>query len=245
MRRLTLIALAIGAAAILAACGSSDTEGLTGRDWQLTAITGKLPAYQGVIPAEQQARFQLRFNEDKSYNGTADCNQIAGKYSTGRNNSLNINPGISTLALCPDGSYGDLFAPALTRAGLRVAEGILTITLEDGRTMVSFSASPRDRVPSDRSHAAPTRRPRQGVTDPEAPVGADSYAHRGADRGANFRNRPGYPRPSRLRPRRPRRPSADRRPHYGADPRPHARAHAQADTCPDTGADPDSRRRSH
>ena len=39
MRKLTLIALAIGLAAALAACGSDSENQLVARPWQLTAIT--------------------------------------------------------------------------------------------------------------------------------------------------------------------------------------------------------------
>ncbi len=69
MRKLILIALAVGLTAVLAACGSNDenTDQPHGRDWQLTAITSKVPAFQGVILAAEQARYGIRFNDDETY----------------------------------------------------------------------------------------------------------------------------------------------------------------------------------
>jgi heat shock protein HslJ len=136
MRKLTLIALAIGLAAALAACGSDDENQLVAKPWQLTSITEKVPAFQGVIPPEEQAKYEITFNADDTYNGTADCNKIAGTYKTSGRNGLTINPGISTLALCPEGSYGDLFVHALTRSeSYAIADEILTITLKGNGTM--------------------------------------------------------------------------------------------------------------
>ena len=53
MRRLNILALAVAVTALLAACGSADTSALTGKDWQLTAITEKNPAFLGVILQEK------------------------------------------------------------------------------------------------------------------------------------------------------------------------------------------------
>ena len=62
----------------MAACGGSSASELTGKNWQLTAITEKVPAFQGVIPPEDQDRYVITFNTDGTFNGTADCNQFAG-----------------------------------------------------------------------------------------------------------------------------------------------------------------------
>ncbi len=141
MRKLTLIAFAIGATAILAACSSSDTSALTGKLWQLTAITEKVPAFQGVIPPADQSKYQVTFNTDGTFNGTADCNQIAGTYKTSGSNKITITPGISTMALCPDGSFDTLFVHGLSQAATWAigADG-LTITLTNDGTMTFVEA---------------------------------------------------------------------------------------------------------
>jgi len=136
MRKLTFLAIAVIASVIVAACGSS-TSTLTGKDWHLTAITEKVPAFQGVVPPEDQGKYKITFNTDGTYSGTADCNVFAGTYKTSGKDGLTINPGPSTLAFCPDGSYSDLFVHALGNAtNWAVASEELTITLKDGGTLV-------------------------------------------------------------------------------------------------------------
>jgi heat shock protein HslJ len=98
LRKLTLFALAVAMLGIVAGCGANDSDKLIGRDWHLTAITEKVPAFQGVIAPEDQGKYVITFNTDNTYNGTADCNKIAGTYKTSGSNGLTINPGISTLA---------------------------------------------------------------------------------------------------------------------------------------------------
>jgi heat shock protein HslJ len=148
MRTFTSIALAIGMTAILAACGSSNSSALTGKNWQLTSITEKVPAFQGVIPAADQSRYVITFNTDGTFNGTADCNQIAGTYTTSGSNGLTIIPGISTMAFCPEDSFAGLFVHGLGRAKTyEIASDQLTITLDDEGTMtfvVGVAAGPSE-----------------------------------------------------------------------------------------------------
>ena len=137
MRKLTLLALAVATAAVLAACGTGGASGLTGKAWQLTAITEKVPAFQGVIPAADQSKYVITFNTDNTFTGTADCNQIAGTYRTTGSSGLTITPGISTMAFCPEESFGALFTHGLGRAkSYTIVNEQLTITLEDEGTMV-------------------------------------------------------------------------------------------------------------
>ena len=56
----------IVATVLLATCGSSASE-LVGPRWQLTAITEKVPAYQGVVPASEQAKFTITFRDDDTF----------------------------------------------------------------------------------------------------------------------------------------------------------------------------------
>ena len=73
----TLLALVIGVAAIVAACSGSSASpspsaasaggGLTGATWQLTAITEKVPAFQGVVPAAEQPNYTIEFKADGSF----------------------------------------------------------------------------------------------------------------------------------------------------------------------------------
>ena len=134
MRRLTLIALAIAAALIVTACSSSSS--LTGRTWQLTAITEKVPAFQGVVPEAQQSNYTIRFETDGSFNAKADCNTVSGTYTTTSSGGLTIVPGLSTLAACPPGSLSDQYILGLGNAASYVIDkDLLTITLKDGGTL--------------------------------------------------------------------------------------------------------------
>jgi len=171
MRKLTLIALAIGATAILAACGGSSSSALTGKNWQLTAITEKVPAFQGVIPPADQTKYVITFNTDGTFTGTADCNQIAGTYKTSGSSGLTITPGISTMAMCPDGSFDTLFVHGLGRAkSYAIANDTLTITLTDDGTMtfvvgVAAGSTPAaTAAPTAKPTAAPTAKPTAAPT---------------------------------------------------------------------------------
>ena len=163
MRKLTLLALAIGAAAILAACGGGNSDALTGKTWQLTAITEKVPAFQGVIPPADQDKYQVIFNTDGTFTGTADCNQIAGTYKTSGSNKITITPGISTMALCPDGSFDTLFVHGLGQASTWAigADG-LTITMANEGTMTFVEAKAATAAPA--ASAASTAKPTAAPT---------------------------------------------------------------------------------
>ena len=135
-------ALAIAAAGLLVAgCGSSSD--LEGRQWLLTAVTEKLPAFQGVVPAGEQWKYTVTFNKDGTYHADADCNQV----STGRSKRAGRVPAdqpasSSTLIACPAGSYGALFANALPRAETySVTNDVLTIGLQDGGTLAFVVAT--------------------------------------------------------------------------------------------------------
>ena len=166
-RRLTIAILV--AVSMLTGCNAaaapSAGSSLTGQPWALSAMTGKTPAFQGVVPDFQQADYTITFNTDGTYSGTADCNQIAGTYQTS-GNSLTITAGPSTLAFCPqvagDTDFGTIFAHSLTEAATyAVTNDTLTITLTDGGTMTfgPLQALPSSAHSSAASSLAPGGRP--------------------------------------------------------------------------------------
>jgi heat shock protein HslJ len=135
MRKLTLVALAVAATLIVAACSSGG--GLTGKTWQLTAITEKVPAFHGVVPDAQQANYTIEFKTDGSYQAKADCNQVSGTYTTTSSGGLTIVLGPTTLVACPEGSLSDQYIQALgNAASYAIANSQLTITLKDEGTLV-------------------------------------------------------------------------------------------------------------
>ena len=136
MRNGTLIALAIAATVALAACSGS-SSGLTGKTWQLTALTHRVANGLGGVPEADQANYTIEFKSDGNYQAKADCNQTSGTYTTSSDGGLTIEPGPTTLVACPEGSLSDQYIQGLTIASsYAIADGELTITLNDGWTLV-------------------------------------------------------------------------------------------------------------
>ena len=181
MRKLVLAALAVAALVIVAACGNSSSN-LTGKNWQLTAITEKTPAYQGVVPAEDQTKYTITFNTDGTFNATADCNSVAGTYTTSGSNNITITPGPTTLVACPDGSFADLFIHALDNAAsYAISNDQLTITLKEGGTLVfvvgvgpgpssSAAAAATTAPPTATATASPSPTPKPTATPTATPT---------------------------------------------------------------------------
>ena len=160
----------------IAACGS-DTDALTGKDWWLSAITGKTPAFQGVIPAAEQSLYTIHFGTDGKFVGKADCNAIAGTYTTNGKDRITITPGVSTLVACPEGSYGSLFVHGLEQVTTwAVADKQLTLTTNDGGTATfdigsgaGASAPVATATAKATASPAPARRPRPHRSPPPRP----------------------------------------------------------------------------
>jgi len=128
-----LLALAVTTAACAAASGSS---GLTGKVWHLTAITEKVPAFQGVVPEADQANYTIEFKLAGNFEAKADCNQVSGSYTTTSSGGMTITLGPMTLAFCPEGSMSDQYAAALARTdSYVVASDVLTLNQNDGGTL--------------------------------------------------------------------------------------------------------------
>ena len=138
----------------------SDSGSLTGRTWQLAAITGKTPAYQGVIPPAEQPLHTITFATDGTFAARADCNVIAGTYTLERGDGITITPGASTLVACPDGSYGTLFAHHLGEVTTWViSEDDLTLTTSDGGTGTFVDSATALAVPTATASLPPTLTP--------------------------------------------------------------------------------------
>jgi len=114
--------------------------GLIGKAWQLTAITVKDPAFQGVVPVDQQPNYTIEFKSDGTFSAKADCNNLSGTFTTADPNTasgdLALVLGPVSLVACADGSYSDLYILALTdTASYVIADNQLTITLRDEGTL--------------------------------------------------------------------------------------------------------------
>ena len=78
---------------------SASAAGLTGKTWQWTASTTKVPASQNVVPDPQN--YTIEFKSDGTFSAKADCNQLSGTYTTTSSGGLTIVPGPMTLAAVP------------------------------------------------------------------------------------------------------------------------------------------------
>ena len=132
-------------AALVAACGSSSSSSsatsLTSNTWNLSAITEKVPAFQGVVPTAQQADYTIAFTADGNAQIKADCNSVGATYATSGDNGITITLGPSTLVACPEGSMSDQFLAGLANASTYAISGSdLTITLKDEGTLQFVAA---------------------------------------------------------------------------------------------------------
>jgi heat shock protein HslJ len=135
MRKISVFGLAIAATLIVAACTSGG--GLTGKTWQLTAVTEQVPAFQGVVPDADQSRYTIEFLSNGTYNAKADCNSLSGTYTTTGTGGMSIELGPMTMAACPEDSMSDQFVAGLAQAeSYAIADSQLTITTSTGGTLV-------------------------------------------------------------------------------------------------------------
>jgi heat shock protein HslJ len=170
---IALIVVAVGVGGLLLFAflnRGPDTGTLTGRTWQLAAITGETPAFQGVVPTEDQPRYTIAFADDGTFAARADCNTMAGTYELRGDDGMTITPGPSTLVACPDGSYGSLFAHALGQVTIWVIQNDeLTLTTADGGTGTFVEGSGEIPVETASPSATPTPSPTPSPTPTPTP----------------------------------------------------------------------------
>ena len=158
-----LLAIVILAAS-LAGCGAaSDEDQLVDTHWRLAAFSEVTPAFQGVVPAEEQANYTIDFLANDAFAAKADCNLVAGAY-TARRSNLTITPGPTTMAFCGEESYGELYVHMLSRAAsYEIRREQLTITLGGGANL-TFTAMP-DPSASASAQAAASNEPTPRATE--------------------------------------------------------------------------------
>ncbi len=145
--RAILVAVGVGAAVlaavILIVASRPADSGLAGRAWNLTAFTEVEPAFQGVVPPEQQLRYTITFEADGTFAANADCNQVVGTYVTEGNDGLTISPGAATRAYCGEGSLGDLYVNTLSRTtSYAIVNDRLTLGISSGGTLSYVEGDP-------------------------------------------------------------------------------------------------------
>ena len=172
MRRIVFLVLTLAALTSLVACGAAGSA-LQGKTWQLTAFTEKVPAFQGVVPAEDQPNYTLTFNSDDTFNAQADCNQVNGTYEVTGTSGLTITPGASTMAFCGEFSLDGLYVHGLSQAAsYAIADDTLTITLQDEGTMTFTAAAAEESAAASAgsSAAAASATPKPSAKPSTAPT---------------------------------------------------------------------------
>jgi heat shock protein HslJ len=61
-------------------------------------------------------KYTIGFKSDGKFSAKADCNQVAGGYTTTSSGGLTITPGPSTLVACGADSLGDMYVAGLAMA---------------------------------------------------------------------------------------------------------------------------------
>ena len=135
MRKVVSLVVLVATVALVAACAGTRTGDLTGKTWTLSAVTQDVPAFQGVIPPDQQGKYTIEFRQDNTFSAKADCNTVQGTYYAGSGGSMTINPGPTTLAFCGEGSLGSAYTTALsTVRAYDISSGTLSlITVRGGK----------------------------------------------------------------------------------------------------------------
>jgi hypothetical protein len=131
MRRWVVVA-GVVVALVLAACASGSS--LTGKAWQWVSWTTVTPQAKEDVP--EPASYTIEFKTDGTFQAKADCNTVAGTYTSSTSGGLKIYPGPSTLVACGDDSMSDVFVQKL---GLAISytffRSEMTINLSDLGTM--------------------------------------------------------------------------------------------------------------
>ena len=139
MMKKILFILVIGMGLLsLAACGSgtgagsdSDTgsasgDTITGVIWQWVSVVNQDTNETTAVP--DPAKYTIEFNEDGTFTGKADCNQIAGTYST--ENGFSITLGPRTLAFCGEASLDTTYLDLLSNIAAGGPDGTGGLALE-------------------------------------------------------------------------------------------------------------------
>lgn len=116
MKKVVFVTIVCLSMLILSACesgsesGSSSGSSITGVVWQWQSLVNQATNVKTTIPDPD--KYTIEFNDDGSFSGTADCNQISGSYST--ENGFSITLGPSTLAFCGEASLDQQYLDFLS-----------------------------------------------------------------------------------------------------------------------------------
>ena len=127
------IVFTIGLCAVLltlVACGSTETpvssNSITGVEWQWQSVTNQTTSE--TTDVSDPENYTITFNEDGTFEGTADCNSISGTWS--QENGFTITVGPSTLAFCGEASLDQVYVGLLDNIAAGGPDGAGGLALE-------------------------------------------------------------------------------------------------------------------
>lgn len=142
-RRSLVVLVALALTLVAAACqsggASSPSDASSGLEgtWQWTSSTETQPASQANVPDPEN--YTITFNADGTFTGKADCNNIAGTYIVA-GSDLTVAVGPSTLAMCAEGSAGDIYVAFLGQiASYEISGSELKTTFADDAGTMTFT----------------------------------------------------------------------------------------------------------
>jgi heat shock protein HslJ len=136
-----LICIGMAGMLILVACGQSATptpsNTITDIVWQWESVTNKTTSETTTVPTPQN--YTIIFKTDGTFEGKADCNNIAGTYSQEGGFSIKVGP--STLMYCGDTSLDQQYLTLLgsVAAGGPDGAGGLALETAGGEQRMLFS----------------------------------------------------------------------------------------------------------
>lgn len=113
------------------------TNTITGIIWQWQSVKNRPTNETTTVPDPEN--YTLIFNEDGTFNGTADCNNISGTYS--QVDGFTVTVTISTNAFCGEESLDQQYLDLLSQvvAGGPDGSGGLALESAGGENRMSFS----------------------------------------------------------------------------------------------------------
>jgi heat shock protein HslJ len=109
---------------------------MQGTQWFWTSST---IAGADVIP--DPTKYNITFASDGTFSATVDCNQVSGQFTITQTGEVDITPGPSTRAACPEPSLADVFLAGLTATTqAEIAANTLVLTSPNGA--MTFAPTP-------------------------------------------------------------------------------------------------------
>lgn len=145
MKKLLGLTMLAALALALAACGAQGTPtpaaggGLTGINWQWTAMQETVPASLSAVPPADIGKYTIAFNDDGTVNIKADCNNGSGTYTVS-GSDLDITLGAMTRAFCGDASQDTIYLASLDKvSSYAVVDGALQLSFPNDGGKMDFS----------------------------------------------------------------------------------------------------------